>query len=125
MATIRNTTYHLQHAMALVGSECIFKERGTILHVKVQSLAITGDELTLGLKPIASPGFTAVPDRKFEVGAVADYLNFGRHEIAASVVGWQLFTHPPLVKRLLRFAAVLPDKQAFLDEIREQVRRQR
>ncbi len=124
MTAIRNTAYHLQHAMSLVGSECIFKERGTILHVKVQSLAITGYELKLGLKPIGSPGFTAFPGRKFEVSAVADYLNFGRHEISASLVGWQLFTQPALVKRLIRFAAGLPGKQAFLDEVRGQAKRQ-
>ena len=122
---MRNTAYHLQHAMSLVGSECIFKDRGTILHVEVQSLAITGDELKLGLKPIDSPGFTAVPGRKFQASAVAGYLHFGRHEITALLVGWQLFTHPTLVKRLVIFAAGLPGKQAFLDEVREQARRQR
>jgi hypothetical protein len=125
MTTIRNTAYHLQHAMSLVGSACIFKDRGAILHVKVQSLAISGDELRLGLKPIGSPGFTTVPGRRFDVSAVADYLTFGRHEITASLVGWQLFTHPALVARFIRFAAGLPGKQAFLDELREQVRRQR
>jgi hypothetical protein len=125
MTTMRNTAYHLQHAMALVGSECIFKDRGTILHVEVQSIAIAGDELTLNLKPIGSPGFTKAPSRNFHVSAVAEYLNFGQHEITASLVGWQLFTHPTLVMRLILFAAGLPGKEAFLDKVREKVRRQR
>ena len=124
MTTMRNTENHLQHAMSLVGSEYIFKDRGTNLHVEVQSLAITGDELTLNLRPIDTPGFTKVPGRNFQVSAVADYLHFGRHVITASLVEWQLFTHPSLVTRLIRFAAGLPGKQAFLDEVREQATRQ-
>jgi hypothetical protein len=48
-------TYHLQKLLATVGKECIYKDKGRIVLVKLTCLTLREDEVEFGLVPISTP----------------------------------------------------------------------
>ncbi len=113
-----NYTISLKHVADLIGSDCIYAERGSICHVRLQALSINGSDLKMTLKPIQSPGFATAPSRTFKVACALEYLNLGKNTLTASMVGWRLFTGKKNVEKMIKFAHGFPSTQEFLDELR-------
>jgi hypothetical protein len=114
-----NYTMSLKHVADLIGSDCIYAERGRICHVRLQALSINGSTLKLTLKPIQSTGFATLPSRTFKVACALEYLSFGKNMLTASIVGWRLFSGKTNVKKTINSARGLPSTQELLDELRK------
>ena len=110
--------YHIEKIMSLIDSECIYKERGFIKHVRLKSVSIVGDQLVLSLQPIESTGFSPRLTSIFEVSCISEYLFFNNFEISASLINWRLLTQKSAVKKLIQFAQTLPNLKEFILEIR-------
>lgn len=110
--------YHIENIMNLIESECIYKERGFIKHVRLKSVSIVGDQLVLSLQPIESTGFSPRLTSIFEVSCISEYLFFNSFEISASLINWRLLTQKSAVKKLIQFAQTLPNLKEFIQEIR-------
>ena len=95
---------------------CIFREKASIVRVKLLKVTGKDDGVWLVLKPVPSPGFYSVGTGKFEVGMNFDYIHADHGFIQTSLISWTLVTHPAMIERLSTFAAALPDTDSFLRE---------
>lgn len=95
---------------------CIFREKASIVRVKLLKVTGKDDGVWLVLKPVPSPGFSSVGNARFEVGMNFDYIHADHGFIQTSLISWTLVTHPAMVERLSTFAAALPDTASFLRE---------
>ena len=77
---------HLKKLAAMIGSECVYKEGGLIIHVKIKAINFVGDTLEITMKRLPSIGFGTRPNRTFKIGGVVEGISFDKNRLSFSYV---------------------------------------
>jgi hypothetical protein len=109
----------LKQVMDLIGCECVYKERGLVLHAELIAVSIKGEMLGLKFKQLASPGFSKRSIRTFTFECVREYVSFHKNRICSSLIGAEIFFQKSEVKELVLFMETMPDGQSFIRKLRE------
>ena len=109
----------LNSALTLVDCECIYKERGLVLHAIIKSINISRVGVLIGLEVIRSPGFSGRPIRVFKVGCENSDLVISKHEVYSPLIGWHIYAKKNMVNEIVRLAARLPQMKDLADAIRK------
>jgi hypothetical protein len=99
------------------GLICIYREKAYFARVRL--VKVTGDinGASLRMEVIDTPGFCSDVTGQFEVGSVFEYLSICSGYVVTSLVSWVLVTYPAMVSHLTDFAAHVPGKPEFIDEM--------
>lgn len=99
------------------GQICIYREKAYFARVRL--VKVTGDKkgVSLRMEVIDTPGFCSDLTGQFEVCSAFEYLSICSGYAVASLVSWMLVTNSAMVSQLTDFAAHVPGKPEFIDEM--------
>jgi hypothetical protein len=110
---------HLKQLANLLGSECVYKEGGLILHVQIKGVNIQKDMIQIILESLPTIGFGKRLNHTFDLESTVDNISFSKNRLYISYIGSELFTGKADVMKIVKFAEDSPDLDAFLKVIQE------
>lgn len=90
----------------LIGSECVYYERGKLLHIKITSIKIHRDILTFVAEQLNTIGFSGLNNRVLEFSCTQDYLKLHSNYLHSSIVSWTLVVNSQAVDYIVCLAAI-------------------
>lgn len=113
-----NLAESTEQLMGLIGNECVYKERGLVLHVEIISISVRGDMLEFKFKKLLTPGFTKRPIRTFTWRCMREYISFYQNRICSSLLGTEIFFINHDVRVLVNFLQTHPNDSEFITKLR-------
>jgi len=115
---VRGFGRRLKSALTLIDCECIYKERGLVLHAIINSINISRVGVLIALEVVRSPGFSGRPIRVFKVSCENSDLVIAKHEVYSPLIGWHIYAEKGMVNEVIRLAAFFPQTNDLIDAIR-------
>jgi hypothetical protein len=107
--TVQRITAHLS---AFKGAVAILQERPLIVSVRLQTISVDDDRLTLGGTVIRTPGLWSLPKDCWHVDSVWEFVSLRTRRWCSAFLHWYLYFDLDAVQTVTALAAQLSDIDA-------------